>query len=105
MIPGLNSHSGTSDIANYDVDTSSRWSQIDRRHRAKLWRSFFVRHPLPFRCRHFRICFRCLHRRFVDTFYERIDTRAGRNTYLNLIPHPLSYGGEVEILTAYGIAV
>src|SRR5438876_7161820 len=104
-IPGLNSHSGTSDIANHDVDTSSRRSEIDRRHGAKLWRPFFVRHPLPFRFRHFRIRFRCLHRRFVDPLDKRMNTHGGRNTHLDLIPHPLSYGGEVEILPAYGIAV
>src|ERR1700758_3206197 len=34
-----------------------------------------------------------------------MDTRAWRNAYLNLIPHPLSNRGEVEILAAYGIAV
>src|SRR6266481_7762415 len=105
MIPGLNSHSGTSDIANHDVDTSSRRPEIDRRHGAKLWRPFFVRHPLPFRFRHFRIRFGNLHRRFVDPLDKRMNTRAGRNTYFNLVPHPLSYGGEVEILPAYGIAV
>src|SRR5258707_13380365 len=105
MIPRLNSHSGASDIANYDVDTSSRRPEIDRRHGPKLWRPFFMRHPLPFRLRHFGIRFRCLHRRFVDPLDERINTRAGRNSYLNLIPHPLPYGGEVEIPAAYRIAV
>jgi hypothetical protein len=105
VIPGLNSHSGTSDIANHDVDTSSRRPEIDRRHGAKLRRPFFVRHPLPFRSRHFGIRFRCLHRRLVDPLDKSMNIRAGRNSDLNLIPHPLSYGGEVEILALYGIAV
>ena len=42
MIPSLNSHPGASDIANHDVDTSSRRPEIDRRHRTKLWRPFFM---------------------------------------------------------------
>src|ERR1700692_1610187 len=105
MIPGLNSHSGTSDIANHDIDTRSRRPEIDRRHGAKLWRPFFMRHPLPFRFRHFRICFRCLHGRFVDPLDNWITALAGRNSYLDLIPHPLPYGGEVEIPAAYRITV
>jgi len=40
-------------IANRDVETRSRRPEIDRRHGAKLWRPFFVRHPLPFRFRNF----------------------------------------------------
>src|ERR1700687_1651782 len=32
MIPGLNSHSSASDIANHDVEPSSRRPDIDRRH-------------------------------------------------------------------------
>src|SRR5215470_2183579 len=34
-----------------------------------------------------------------------MNTRTGRNANLDLIPHPLSYGGEIEILSTYGIAV
>ena len=72
MVPGLNSDSCTSDVANdvanNDVDSGSRRPEINRRHGAKLWRAFFVRHPLPFRFRHSYICFRRLHRRFVNPF-------------------------------------
>src|SRR5215469_8529120 len=34
-----------------------------------------------------------------------METCAWRNIYLDLIPHPLPYSGEVEILAAYGIAI
>jgi len=37
MIPGLNSHSGASDIANHDVETGPGRPDIDRRHGTKLW--------------------------------------------------------------------
>src|SRR5207249_9345018 len=90
-IAGLNSYSGTSDIANHDVNTGSSWPKIHRRHGAELWRSFFVRHPLPFRFRPFCVRFRYLHRRFVNRLEKRMDTRTRRNAYLNLIPHPLSH--------------
>src|SRR6266446_8373120 len=105
MVPGLNSDSCASDVANDDVDTSSRWPEINRRHGTKLWRAFFVRDPLPFRFRHLRIRFRCLDGRFVNPLEEGMNIRARGDAYLNLIPHPLPYSGEVEILAAYGIAV
>src|SRR6516225_5212416 len=105
MIPSFNSHSGTSDIANDNINTGSRRPKIDRRHGAELWRAFFVRHPFPFRFRHFGIRFGYLHCRFVNPLEKRMNTRARRSADLDLIPHPLSYSREVEILAAYGIAV
>ncbi len=36
-IASLNSYSGTSDIANHDVDTGSRRPKIHGRHGAELW--------------------------------------------------------------------
>src|SRR5215471_15474487 len=91
VIPGLNSHSGTSDIANNNIDAGSRRPEIDRWHGAELWRSLLVRHPLPFHLCHLRIRFCYLHGRFVDPLEEGMNTHARRNAYLNLIPHPLSY--------------
>jgi hypothetical protein len=76
IIPSLNPHSGASDVANDDVDAGSRWSKVDRGHRAELWRAFFVHHSFPFRIGHFRIRFRYLHGRVVNPFQKGMSTRA-----------------------------